>query len=56
MVRILEVDKFISDEAIKLMKGQYATIDMIKYPIINTDTDVYFEGKLLMKFRKEDSC
>ena len=53
MVRILEVDKFISDEEIKLMKGQYATIDMIKYPIINTDTDVYFEGKLLMKFRKE---
>lgn len=56
MVKQLYVNKILSDEDVSKLEGTWITEKHIKMPIINEDTDVYYnEGgiyKLLLKFRK----
>ena len=56
MINELIVEKLINDNDIKKLKGNWIDDTFIKYPIINTDTDVYYieneKKKLLLKFRK----
>jgi len=57
MVRKLIVKKIMSNEDISKLEGTWIEESHIKYPLIKTDTDVYYmddnnEEKLLLKFRK----
>ena len=57
MVRKLIVKKIMSDEDISKLEGTWIEESHIKYPLIKSDTDVYYlddnnEEKLLLKFRK----
>ena len=56
--RVIKVEKIYSDEEMKKKEGQWFEESDIKYPIINSNTDVYRideEGNkhLLLKFRKK---
>jgi hypothetical protein len=55
-VKKLFIDKIYSDDSIKKLEGTWIDESYIKYPIINTNTDVYYNVngvyKLLLKFRK----
>ena len=55
--RVLIVNKLYSDDEIKAKEGHWFDESDIKYPIVNSNTDVYRlddEGNrhLLLKFRK----
>ena len=56
--RKLVVNKLFTDKEISLKEGQWVEESDIKYPIINSNTDVYYlnennERVLLLKFRKK---
>ena len=57
MVQLLIVKKIIDDESMKNLEGTWIDESFIKYPLINNDTDVYYEEDnkkiLLCKFRKK---
>ena len=42
MIHKLIVSKLITDNDIKKLKGTWIDEEYIKYPIINTDTDIYY--------------
>ena len=56
-IKKLYVSKIISDEEMKKMKGKLIDESYMKYPVINSDIDVYYKDengsdKLLLKFRR----
>ena len=57
MVKELVINKILSDDDMKKLKGNWIDEEYIKHPIINEDSDVYYydndnNKKLLLKFRK----
>ena len=56
MVKQIFVNKILSDKEVSNLEGNWITEDHIKLPIINEDSDVYYNDsgvyKLLLKFRK----
>ena len=56
MIHKLFIHKIYSDDEIKKLEGNWIDNSYIKYPILNSDTDVYYNDngiyKLLLKFRK----
>ena len=57
MVKKLIVKQILTNSQIKDLEGTWIDESFIKYPVINTDTDVYYidennQQKLLCKFRK----
>ncbi len=56
MVYTLIVNKHISDEGVKKLEGTWIDESYLKYPVIDSDTDVYYMENdkkiLLCKFRK----
>ena len=56
-VKRIIVNKILTDKEISNFEGKWIDESYIKYPIINSDTDVYYRDenknlKLLLKFRK----
>ncbi len=56
-IKKLIVKKYISDDDIKKLKGEWIDESYMKYPLINSNVDVYYldeknNEKLLLKFRK----
>ena len=56
MIHKLFINKIYSDDEIKNLEGTWIDESHIKHPIVNNDTDVYYNDngiyKLLLKFRK----
>ena len=52
----LIVKKYLNDNEMKSLEGNWIGEDYMKYPVVDTDTDIYYmEGDkkiLLLKFRK----
>jgi hypothetical protein len=51
MVKTLHVDKLLTDDQTKGLIGKFIDETYIKY-MIDEDADVYYQGEILMKFRK----
>ena len=56
-VKKLFVNKILQDDEVSKLEGHWINESHIKYPIVNSDTDVYYNDngvyKLLLKFRKK---
>jgi hypothetical protein len=55
-IKQLIVKKYLTDDEIKKLEGNWIDEDYMKMPVINSDIDVYYiengEKKILLKFRK----
>lgn len=51
-MKTIHVEKILTDEQVLELKGKFINESHIKQPIIDEDTDIYYEERLLLKFRK----
>ena len=55
-MKTLNLQKLLTDDECEKLKGHFVDESLIKYNIVDTDTDCYNEeGQLLFKFRKGKS-